>query len=270
VKNLKKGSLLLGLEREIYELSSLLTDQKNVLENLMEICGQDKRSSCSVSIHSGAGNAQQNSLQGLIHKVEGVADVLNNLKPTEKVILMSEMMLLDENTMEPLHPLFLVLLSETFIIGQPSNSPSRLRFKLSSTHRLENVAVVNVKRAQTEHSYAELIIQLIIFPEQLYIKCESARVKRQWLDGVESAKRQLEQEKNLHRQATIRAKRRRSSATNNTSAHPNDPRARLQKYSQNNSIIHEDFDDDLNNSASPEPNPADVQWLSEMINELQG
>jgi hypothetical protein len=106
--------------------------------------------------------------------------------------------------MEPLHPLFLVLLNETFIIARPSDSSSRLRFQLSSTHRLENVALVNVKRPQTEQAYAELIVQLIIFPEQLYLKCESTRVKRQWLEGIESAKRLLEQEKNLHRQATIR------------------------------------------------------------------
>lgn len=61
-----------GLEREIYDLSTLLSDQKNVLEDLMELCGQDRRSSCNVSIHS-AGNAQQNPLQSLIHKVEGIA-----------------------------------------------------------------------------------------------------------------------------------------------------------------------------------------------------
>jgi hypothetical protein len=65
----------------------------------------------------------------------------------------------------------------------------------------------------------------------------------------------------------IIAKRRKSSTT----PHPNDPRARLQQFSQNNSIIHEQDDEtsSLNqSSSSPEPNPADTQWLSEMINEL--
>lgn len=61
-----------GLEREISELSTLLSDQKNTIEGLMELCGQDRRSSCSVSIHS-TGNSQQNPLQSLIHKVEGIA-----------------------------------------------------------------------------------------------------------------------------------------------------------------------------------------------------
>ncbi|KAI6234482.1 Exocyst complex component 8 [Aphelenchoides fujianensis] len=225
-----------SLEREIYELSSLLSDQKNVLEGLMEMCGQDRRSSCSVSIHS-AGNVQQSPLQSLVHRVEGVADVLNNLKPTEK------------NTMEQQQPLLLVLLSETFIIARPSGSGgNRLRFQLSSTHRLDNVAIVNVKRASTEHSYAELIIQLIIFPEQLYVKCESARVKRQWLDGMEGAKRALEQEKSLQRQATIRG----------------------YAQSQVNSVIHEGREDGAGGSTTEEePNAEDLQWLEGLLEDIQ-
>ncbi|KAI6222041.1 Exocyst complex component 8 [Aphelenchoides besseyi] len=256
-----------SLEREIYELSSLLTDQKSVLEGLMEMCGQDRRSSCSVSIHS-AGNVQQTPLQSLVHRVEGVADVLNHLKPTEKVLLMSEMTLLDENTMEQQQPLLLVLLTETFIIARPSSSGNRLRFQLSSSHRLDKVAIVNVKRASTEHSYAELIIQLLIFPEQLYVKCESARVKRQWLEGVESAKRALEQEKSLQRQATIRAKRRKSSST----PHPDDPRARLQKYAQSqiNAVIHEGREAyETNAGIEDEPNVEDRKWLEEILEEIQ-
>lgn len=63
------------------------------------------------------------------------------------------------------------------------------------------------------------------------------------------------------------AKRRKSS----TAPHPNDPRARLQKFSQNNSVIHEQEDEfEATNrlSSSPEPNPEDTQWLSELVNEL--
>ena len=270
--------LVKGLEREIYELSSLLTDQKGMLEKIMEMCGQDKRSSCSTSLHSVGGNTQASPVQSLIHQVEGIAvhffppdfvncficfmfqDVLNNLKSNESLLLVSKMSLLDENTMEIVAPILLILLSETLIIAKPSDGDGRLRFQHASTHRLDKVALVNVKRAPTERPYAELIIQLIIFPQQLYIKCESARVKRQWLDGIETAKRALEQEKSLQRQATIRgafcfmqmrneyisnvlrcfqsahasyfaAKRRKSSTT----PHPNDPRARLKKHAASSS-----------------------------------
>lgn len=182
----------------------MLAEQKNLIDNLMDLCGHDKRSSCSVSLHSG-GTIQQNPLQSLMHKVDGIADVLNNLKPTEKIVLQGEFTLLSENTMEPLHTVFLVLLSESFLICYP-NSSSKLKFTFSSSHRLDNVAVVNVKRASIEQPYAELIMQLMIFPEQLYLKSETARQKKQWLEGIENAKRAVEREKNMHRQATIRGK----------------------------------------------------------------
>ncbi|CAD5208560.1 unnamed protein product [Bursaphelenchus xylophilus] len=244
-----------SLEREIYELSTLLTDQKALIENLMDLCGQEKGSICSVSLHSGNNN-QQNPLQLLMHKVEGIADELNRLKPNEKIILQSEFTLLSENTMEPVHTVFLVLLSETFFICYPSNNP-KMKFTFSSAHRLDSVAVVNVKRAAIENPFAELIMQLMIFPEQLYLKCDSPRLKKQWLEGIENAKRALEKEKNLHRQATIRAKRRKSSAA----AHPLDPRDRLSGIkSQNSEAIQEEDQEKIE---------ADMEWLRGLENDLQ-
>ncbi|CAD5206066.1 unnamed protein product [Bursaphelenchus okinawaensis] len=244
-----------SLEKEIYELSTLLTDQKALIENLMDLCGQEKGSVCSVSLHS-AGNNQSNSLQTLMHKVEGIADELNRLKPTEKILLQSEFTLLSENTMEPVHSVFLVLLTETFFICNPSNNP-KMKFTFVSAHRLDSVAIVNVKRAATENPFAELIMQLMIFPEQLYLKCDAPRVKKQWLEGIENAKRSLEKEKNLHRQATIRAKRRKSSAA----THPADPRDRLATIkSQNSEAIQEDDQEKLE---------ADMEWLRGLENDLQ-
>lgn len=108
------------------------------------------------------------------------------------------MLLLDNDTMEPVHPIYLVLFTDTLLIGSPA-SGGKYRFQLSSTHSLDNLAVVNVKRAMSG-----LVLQLLIFPEQIYIKCENGRVKKDWFDGIEQAKRLKEQENSLVRQATIR------------------------------------------------------------------
>lgn len=48
------------------------------------------------------------------------------------------------------------------------------------------------------------LIQLLVFPEQLYFRCESGRMKREWLDSVEEAKKKQQEEKAMVRQATIR------------------------------------------------------------------
>jgi hypothetical protein len=63
------------LEREIYQLSALLSDQKNLIEGLMEMSGMEKRSSCSTSISAGSGlqNQQSHHLQLLMNKLDGIA-----------------------------------------------------------------------------------------------------------------------------------------------------------------------------------------------------
>lgn len=79
-----------------------------------------------------------------------------------------------------------------------------------SNFSLDSLALVNVKRAAiatvggSDSSNELNLIQLLVFPEQLYLRCESARVKREWLDSVEDAKRKQQEEKALVRQATIR------------------------------------------------------------------
>lgn len=86
------------------------------------------------------------------------------------------------------------------------------QFKVSN-YPLESVALVNVKRAPAiaisniagTADPSELnLIQLLVFPEQLYFRCESGRVKREWLDSVEDAKKKQQEEKAMVRQATIR------------------------------------------------------------------
>lgn len=63
------------LERDIYQLSSLLNEQKNLIENLMEMSGHDKRSSCSTSLYSSSSgvNQQNQQLQIVMQKMDGVA-----------------------------------------------------------------------------------------------------------------------------------------------------------------------------------------------------
>lgn len=63
------------MEREIFQLSSLLTEQKNLIENLMEMTGLEKRSTCSTSTSAGSGlqNQQNYQIQILMNKLDGVA-----------------------------------------------------------------------------------------------------------------------------------------------------------------------------------------------------
>ncbi|TKR95549.1 hypothetical protein L596_009701 [Steinernema carpocapsae] len=242
------------LEREIYQLSSLLADQKMLIENLKEMCGDERTSNASVPLYNGPGGvglANSTPMQTLLQKLDGVASVLDSLKHTDRILLQNEMVQLDADTMQPLHPVYLVLLTDRVLIGSPGNGSagSKFRFSLESTHQLNGLAAVNVKArgGATDHT-----LKLLIFPEQRYFRCENARVKREWLDGVEQAKKNMLKEGSLVRQETIRGKRRSVA----------DFAASFNKTNKSG----------LNHAISEEPNPefeAEAAWLRELPNEVE-
>ena len=63
------------MEKEIYQLSTLLTDQRHLLEVLMQMTGLEKRSSCSASLTTSLGlsNQQTHQLQTLMNKMDDIA-----------------------------------------------------------------------------------------------------------------------------------------------------------------------------------------------------
>jgi hypothetical protein len=76
-----------------------------------------------------------------------------------------------------------------------------------ANYGLDSLALVNVKRTPStnfDDSPDLNILQLLVFPEHLYFRCECSRVKRDWLESVEEAKRRQHEERALVRQATIR------------------------------------------------------------------
>ncbi|KAI3409981.1 hypothetical protein GPALN_006347 [Globodera pallida] len=208
------------LERDIYQLSTLLTEQKNLIENLMDMSGHEKRSCCSASLYSsGSGVTQQNQqLQTVMQKMDGVASVLNSMGEHERVLLQSQLMLLDADSMQAKHPVYLVLFTNNLLVGHPTpGSVAHQRHPFSFVHNysIESLALVNVKGfgtatmdSGTNGSTEQHLVQLLVFPEQMFLRCENGRMKREWLESVEEAKRRQQEERALVRQATIRARRR--------------------------------------------------------------
>ncbi|KAJ1373218.1 hypothetical protein KIN20_035571 [Parelaphostrongylus tenuis] len=191
------------LEQEIYQLSSLLLDQKLLIENLMQMTGDDKSSLQTVSSHSASVSAVA-PIQVLMQKMEGIASILSNMRPSDKVLLYGEMMQLDPETKEDIHRAMLILLSDRLLIGNITPSG---KYSLESTFSLKNLAVVNVKDRESGPAVADQLLKLLVFPEQRYYRCESSRVKKMWLDELEKAKREILHEGIMARQSTIRGKR---------------------------------------------------------------
>ncbi|VBB27067.1 unnamed protein product [Acanthocheilonema viteae] len=191
------------LEREIYELSSLLSDQRMLIETLMQMTGEDRSSIGTASLHTASFSV--NPMNVLMQKMDGIAALLNNLPNSDRVVMHGEVVQLDSDSMRPQHNVMLILLSDRLLIGQPSSG--KYRFQLESSHPLNNIAAVNIKDRENGET-ATSMFKLLIFPGQKIFLAESARIKKEWLDCIENAKRELLHEGSLVRQATIRGKRR--------------------------------------------------------------
>ncbi|VDK65148.1 unnamed protein product [Onchocerca ochengi] len=200
------------LEREIYELSSLLSDQRMLIESLMQMTGEDRSSIGTASLHTSSFSV--NPINILMQKMDGIAvgfnTLLNNLSSSDRVIMHGEVVQLYSDSMRPQYNVMLILLSDRLLIGQPSSG--KYRFQLESSHPLNNIAAVNIKDRENGET-ATSMFKLLIFPGQRVFLAENARIKKEWLECIENAKRELLHEGSLVRQATIRGKRRQDLST---------------------------------------------------------
>lgn len=271
-----------NLEKDIYQLSALLTNQKNLIENLMEMSGLEKRSSCSnsISTNSGLHNQQNYQLQTLMNKLDGVASVLNSMDEQECILYQGQLVLLDSDTMQSKHPVYLALLSNNLLVGHPNarHMAQKHPFQLVSNYQLDSIALVNVKRVPITISGSDLteqnLVQLLVFPEQPYLRAENARIKREWLESIEEAKRKQQEERALVRQATIRARRRNilsSIVSQKSSSSTMDGK---KGTSLANQTINESEEGENNLQGKiinieEHKRTDDAAWLSELPNELQ-
>ncbi|CAI2292697.1 unnamed protein product [Caenorhabditis sp. 36 PRJEB53466] len=242
----KKISLL---EREIYQLTHHLMEQKQVIENLVMMTGDDKNSIHTVSSHSTAASTT-NPIQILMQKMEGIGGILNNMSTSEKVILYGEMEQFDGETKKPVQKCMLILLSHRLIIG---NINAVGKYVMESTLSLNSVAPVNVKDRASGAANAGKVLKLLIFPESRCYLCESARIRKLWFDELEQAKREILHKGSLVRQATIRGKRQTVKDRFKTAA----------VIEEQKTVFHEEEEEKIQ-----EKNDNDIVWLSELPAEL--
>ncbi|KAL3084942.1 hypothetical protein niasHS_010011 [Heterodera schachtii] len=279
------------LERDIYQLSSLLNEQKNLIENLMEMSGHDKRSSCSTSLYSSSSgvNQQNQQLQIVMQKMDGVASVLNSLGEYERVLLQGQFVLLDADSMLPKHSVYLVLFTNNLLVGHPTpGSVAHQRHPFSVVHNypIESLALVNVKGVGTvtsdigtNPSAEQHLVQLLVFPDQMFLRCENGRMKREWLEQMEEAKRRQQEERALVRQATIRARRCNllSSIANRVpqeqrKKNRNNGQSKIGRAETTDNMTTEENGGDGTGPKGQRPmaaNEEDTAWLNELVNELQ-
>ena len=191
------------LESEMYQLSHLLTQQKELLEGLMA-AGSSGIGGKSVGVGGeswSGGKGGGRSLESVLERVEGVGFLRE--EPGRYLLLDGELSLLEAESGRKASQIHAFLLNDALLLT--SFMPQRLgskRYRLEQQYSLETVALADVADSESFRN----AFKLLVFPHHKLLAAESPRVKKEWLAAVEKAKKQLLQEGSLARQGTIRSK----------------------------------------------------------------
>ncbi|GLH13582.1 Exocyst complex component 8 [Gryllus bimaculatus] len=183
------------LESEMYELSRLLNEQNSLLSSLttMSLLG-DKIPSTVESEEAVDANQvdeekeeeeRRRKLAAVLEKVEGAMAILE--VPGRVLLHEGTLMELDPMDNKPIHQIQAYLLNDVLMLATwIQNSRGPVRYKFQTTYELGSLAVVNVRDLG---GLGDSLFKLLAFPDTRVFRCSSAKLKREWLDKCDHAKK---------------------------------------------------------------------------------
>uniref|UniRef100_A0A915IHA0 Exocyst component Exo84 C-terminal domain-containing protein n=1 Tax=Romanomermis culicivorax TaxID=13658 RepID=A0A915IHA0_ROMCU len=196
------------LESETYQLSHLLAEQKGLIDSMMELSLTGIKDRNDHSINPMAKSSPVNVAQQLLERVENCSHLPEN--PNREIFLESDLTELNFDSYAPICQVRAFLFNDglmlTTNLPRSGSSSTLFRFKFDSFYQLENLAIINAKDDSNSLS-SNNTFKLLVFPEHKLFQCGNSRVKKQWIDTVENAKKRMIREGSLMRQATIRLKK---------------------------------------------------------------
>jgi len=218
------------LESEMYQLAHMITEQRNLLLELMDssILG-DKALSGFEGSQGGPGSEEaslaaaaeaekkakeekaktrseieegRRRLYELLEKVEGCSHVTD--VPTRYLLHDGDLVEMDVNENTALHRVHGYLMNDGFMVATwLPNRRGPVRFKYSCLYELDSLAVVNVR----DFGGIKCAFRLLVFPDARLFQCANAESKSIWMEAFENAKRSRQKQRDevaLRRSDTLR------------------------------------------------------------------
>lgn len=192
------------LETEMYQLSHMITEQRNLLTELTgaNITGhkgeelstdssdqaKDEVEEPKESKH-GAFEEGRKKLYELLEKVEGCSHVTD--VPNRCLMHDGDLVEMDVTENTALRRVHGYLLNDGFMVATwLPNRRGPVRFKYSCLYELDSLAVVNVRDlGGIKHTF-----KLLVFPEARLFQCANADAKKVWMVAFENAKQNRQKE----------------------------------------------------------------------------
>jgi hypothetical protein len=214
-----------NLEGKMTQLRQSLDEQRKLLSliknlNISVASTGDQNTSSSSSKTSN--QIQKSSLSLLLEQVEGCG--LITQKHGRNLLYHSDLEALHIDDYSVSHKLHAYLLSDALLLTLPQRKRNRTNFNINSTsslmsgpnrlvanidpknsvdsgspanqyqykfqafYELQDIKIMNIEDSkEVRNSF-----QLLKFPESLAFRCANAHIKKEWLENIESAKKQLE------------------------------------------------------------------------------
>ncbi|XP_018322011.1 exocyst complex component 8 isoform X2 [Agrilus planipennis] len=178
------------LESEMYQLSHLLSEHKNLLNSVssVSILDDNVQLRSEQDFNAKDENEEQTTnkqkISTIIEKVEGCVNFSEESTPL--FLHDDDILEIDSIESTPLRRIHAYLFSEGLMITTwNANRRGPMRYKFETFYEIGSLAVVNVRDLGTvKHAF-----KLLAFPDTRVFQCTSNAAKKEWLDKFDQAKK---------------------------------------------------------------------------------
>ncbi|KAK3105314.1 hypothetical protein FSP39_022322 [Pinctada imbricata] len=177
------------LEGEMYQLSHMLTEQKSLMSNMMEMSLVSERAVVEEPVvkeeaEENPEEETRKNLAFLLEKVEGCSSVTE--VPGRQLVHNGDLVELDSETFNQIQRVHCFLLNDSLMLASwLPNRRGPVRYRFQGLYELDSLAVVNVRDAGPHKN----TFKILMFPDSKIYQADSAKSKRQWLDILEETKK---------------------------------------------------------------------------------
>lgn len=172
------------LEGEMYQLSHLLTEQKSIMGEMLEMSSTGKDESSKDKLAAQNPDDKKKSIGSLLDRVEGCSRIAEI--PNRYIVHEGDLVELDTETYLETQKVHIYLLNDSLVVTNfIRNRRGPVRYKFQALYELDSLAVVNVRDIEC----AKNAFKVLRFPDQHIYCAENAKTKRDWLDKLEEAKK---------------------------------------------------------------------------------
>ncbi|XP_019637716.1 PREDICTED: exocyst complex component 8-like isoform X1 [Branchiostoma belcheri] len=172
------------VESEMYQLSHILTDQKTIMNSMMQMSITDKEEAPKEKETPKEKEDKKKNLSTLLEKVEGCSHVTE--VPGRYLVHSGGLVELDPDSHTQIQRVHTFLMNDSLMVASwIASRRGPVHYKFQALYELDSLAVVNIRDAgPMKNSF-----KVLMFPDCRVFQAESPKAKREWLDSLDQAKK---------------------------------------------------------------------------------